>query len=151
ADADAIVRARAAQALVYCRGSDAVPPLIKAMSDKADEVRLYATAALGQSGDKRALKPLLAALKDPSVDVRNVAGPGLAQFKGEMAVAPALVEALFDPASRYAAGNITSTLKRLGAEVEPIRERVQTVLGEREVIVGYRVKLPGDRDWCERR
>lgn len=148
ADKDPAIRRSSAAALAYCRGAAAVPPLIKAMADKEESVRIYATDAVGHHHDKRALRPLLAALvNDPSPAVRNEAADAVWQFKGEKGVLEALVQALFDPASGTAAGNIRIALERLEAKVVPIQEAE----GVKRITVGYRVKLSGENKWQQRR
>ena len=148
-DEDPAIRTRAAQALAYCRGLDAVLPLIKAMDDGSEEVRCYATGSVGHYRSRRALSPLLRALKDSSPRVRNEAAGAVCQFKDDKRVTEALVEALFDRASGVAAGEVTSALHQLGAKVEEIREPTDVDGKMGTVIVGYRVKLLGDKDWRE--
>ncbi len=70
------------------------------------------------------------------------------QFKDDNRVTEALVEALFDRASGDAAGNVTFALHSLGATVEQIREPPDATV-MKSTIVGYRVKLSGDKDWRE--
>jgi hypothetical protein len=152
-DQDASIRALSAGALAFCRGPGALPHLIAAMGDPSEAVRVYATDAVGHYGDRRAVRPLLAALKDHSPDVRNEAADALWGFGDDKRVVDALIEALFDPSSGAAAGNIIFALDRLGVRSEPIlkfEERPEDH-GSKAVIVGYRVKARGDATWKERR
>lgn len=154
-DPDAAIRARSANALAFCRGPSAVAPLIKTMADPNKRVRIYATDAVGHYNDRRALEPLLSALKDPNPEVRGEAPDALWGFGPDKRIIKALIDALFDPASGLAAGNITFALERLGVQSQPIRETMPSPPidehGHGPAIVGYRVKIPGEDTWREHR
>ena len=152
-DRDASIRALSAGALAYCRGPGALPHLIAAMGDPSEDVRVYATDAVRHYGDRRAVTPLLAALKDQSPSVRNEAADALWGFGDDKRVVDALIEALFDPSSGVAAGNIIIALERLGVRSEPILKLKEKPVDDeaKAVTVGYRVKARGDAIWRERR
>ena len=56
-------RVRAAESLGDCGDRSAVEPLIRALDDIDDDVRLAAVIALGNIGDPRAIEPLIIKLK----------------------------------------------------------------------------------------
>lgn len=76
-------------------GEPAVGPLIAALKDKDELVRLPAVAVLMSSGDDRAVHPLIDALKDKEDEVRRVAAMGLGKLGNTKAVKP-LTAALKD-------------------------------------------------------
>jgi HEAT repeat protein len=58
--------------------ADAVPLLVRALSDEHPQVRRLAATALGTSGDAAAVEPLCAALlNDDSVGIRRTPGYAL--------------------------------------------------------------------------
>ncbi len=60
------------------RDSRAVEPLINALSDQHDDVRVAAAKALGDIGDARIREPLLSAVRnDRNLDVRRASGQAL--------------------------------------------------------------------------
>ncbi|MBI3608153.1 MAG: HEAT repeat domain-containing protein [Nitrospirae bacterium] len=109
-DADAEVRARAAQALGQIGYVGAVVPLADALSDTAWFVRLRAARALGLLGHAGAIRPLVAALTDESWQVRAAAGEALRRL-GDPAV-PALADCLLTSRDRYAKEQIVEELQR---------------------------------------
>ena len=67
------VRQAATQALGRIGGRAAVAPLIKALSDVAEEIRAIAAEALGETGDPGAVGLLCAHLEDKNEQVHNAA------------------------------------------------------------------------------
>jgi HEAT repeat protein len=89
-------RRRLAAVTELSRLADAVPLLVRALSDEHPQVRRLAAAALGASGDAGAVEPLCAALlKDDSVGVRRTAGDALSDL-GDVAAQNAMCQALSD-------------------------------------------------------
>jgi HEAT repeat protein len=66
-------------------GEPAVEPLITALKDNDDNVRVLAIISLGNIGDKRAVEPIVNALKDDNKRVRNFAAKALKKVGGEKA------------------------------------------------------------------
>ena len=64
-------------------GEPAVEPLIQALKDKMEFVRLGAARALGEIGDARAVEPLAKSLKDKKKDVREAAQEALEKIEGK--------------------------------------------------------------------
>ena len=68
-------------ALVEMRGV-AVPPMIDALKNGTDEIRVKVADALGQIGDRRAIVPLIEALdSDPYKEVKATAAVGLGNMR----------------------------------------------------------------------
>jgi len=63
-------------------GEPAVGPLIQALGDEIEFVRVLAARALGEIGDARAVEPLTKSLKDKERDVRGAAKEALERLKG---------------------------------------------------------------------
>jgi len=89
-------RWQAAQALGELQDGRAVDPLVKALVDNNQWVRIVAAEALGQLGDRSAVIALIQALEDESIWVRRACVVALGQIGDEQAVAP-LMERLLDP------------------------------------------------------
>ncbi|MGI8813300.1 MAG: HEAT repeat domain-containing protein [Pyrinomonadaceae bacterium] len=80
-DADDIVRATAASAIISLPGEEAVRVLTPLLSDKSVFVRREAALALGSAGDWRATETLeRSALKDGDAEVRTAAVIGLGKL-----------------------------------------------------------------------
>jgi HEAT repeat protein len=75
-------------------GKPVVEPLLVALRDEEELVRLKAAEALGRIGDRRAVEPLIEALGDENLNVREKAAEALAKI-GQQAVEP-LIEVLRD-------------------------------------------------------
>jgi HEAT repeat protein len=86
-------RWQAAQALGELEDSRAVEPLIQAMEDDNQWVRIVAAEALGQIRDQRATDYLLSSLSDHSIWVRRASVVALGQV-GDARAVPALMERL---------------------------------------------------------
>ena len=69
-------------------GAAAVEPLIVALNDADEDVRKIAATALCKIGDTRAVDPLISALKDVSEGVRMIAVEALGQIGGAAAIEP---------------------------------------------------------------
>ena len=83
-------------------GEPAVEPLINALRDSDDDVRLWAVVALGATDDKRAVEPLIKMLKDDEDDIRMRAADALGYIGDHRAVKP-LRRALKDESQRVRA------------------------------------------------
>ncbi|MEN6400344.1 MAG: HEAT repeat domain-containing protein [Armatimonadia bacterium] len=81
-------------------GSEAVPPLLRALAHKDYKVRIAAAEALGKLRDPEAITALIEALSDSSKNVQEAAAEALTRV-GD-AAAPALLDALIgkDQAAR---------------------------------------------------
>lgn len=91
---DVEVREPAAKALVMI-GGVAVEPLVRALKDKNQLARRYASEVLGDLGDATAVESLNQALKDEDVDVRCCAAEALGKIGDVRAVGP-LIQTLKD-------------------------------------------------------
>jgi HEAT repeat protein len=93
-------RRAAANALIEIPDPRAIEPLVAALRDADELVRLNAALALGEFQGRPELstivEPLSAALRDDSPFVRAMAASALGRAKDSAAV-PALIEALDDP------------------------------------------------------
>ena len=89
---DGMKRVRARHFLVAL-GSEAVAPLIKALSDRNQWVRWEAAKALQQIGDESATQELIRTLEDKTFDLRWLAAEGLISI-GRKAVIPLLTQLL---------------------------------------------------------
>lgn len=78
------------------RASDAVPALVKALSDKRPVVRVRAAQALGSIAAASGIEPLTAALNDPSPSVRSAATESLGRMRAKSSLL-ALRQKLSDP------------------------------------------------------
>jgi HEAT repeat protein len=95
-DEDHLVLTSAAS-LVKIGDPDSVMPLVDLLSNRNEQIRLYAAYALGGLKDKRALKPLIGVLNDPSSSLRGVAAHSLGELGSRAATEPLL--ALLDDSS----------------------------------------------------
>ncbi|MFA5255571.1 MAG: HEAT repeat domain-containing protein [Candidatus Omnitrophota bacterium] len=142
---DSTVRETAKKALTDI-GQTAVPQLIEVMKetgisiDKVEDMRVGASAVLGEIGDKRAIPVLTEALKDTSESVRKAAKEAIekiekAQKKG------AAIQPLQNPAGETSAAtptapqaetqkSINTLLKELEDKSWDIRYRAATDLGK---------------------
>ena len=76
------LKGNALAALVEMRGV-AVPPMLDALKNDANEVRIKVADALGTIGDRRAITPLIDALNnDPHKEVKALAATGTRQHAG---------------------------------------------------------------------
>jgi HEAT repeat protein len=97
---DEVVRADAALSLRFSpalnREPNVIPVLIQQLAtDKNEDVRLWAAAALGQSRDPRVVDPLTRALTDSDWHVRSFAATALGRV-GDRRAVPALIDLLKD-------------------------------------------------------
>ena len=94
-------------------------PLIQALQEENDDVRLRAADALGEIGDSRAIEPLVQALRDEDRDVQFEVAEALGMM-GERAVEP-LMQALRDEDHNVRWG-AASALGKIGDSraVEPL-------------------------------
>ncbi len=120
----------AAQALVNI-GEPAVEPLLEALFSENEDVRLYATYALGQIGDRRASRALLKMFKDEHPLVRQTAAEAIISF-GDTSLIPAITRELSsgNPQVRRQALEV---LGRLGDE--SLVETISSYLSDPEILV----------------
>lgn len=69
------------------KGSDALDPLIDALSNRKKNIRMHSATLLGAIGDAKAIDPLIETLKDNNKLVRREASTALSRM-GEPAVEP---------------------------------------------------------------
>ena len=102
-------------ALIEMRGV-AVPPMLDALKNGTDEIRVKVADALGQIGDRRAIAPLIDTLSsDPHKEVQAQAAMGLGNIRARNAV-NALTEALsYDDTT---ATNAAEALGKIGVSTE---------------------------------
>ena len=102
-------------ALIEMRGV-AVPPMLDALKNGTDEIRVKVADALGQIGDRRAIAPLIDTLNsDPHKEVKASAATGLGNIRARNAV-NALTEALsYDDTT---ATNAAEALGKIGVSTE---------------------------------
>ena len=89
-------RWQAAQALGELSDTRAVKPLVKALDDSNQWVRIVAAEALGQIGDPEAVPPLVNALDDNSIWVRRASVVALGHIGAPQSIPP-LLERLLRP------------------------------------------------------
>ena len=102
-------------ALVEMRGV-AVLPLLDALKNDTDKIRIQVADVLGKIGDRRAITPLIDALNsDPHKEVQALAATGLGNIRARNAV-PALTDALsYDDTT---ATNAAEALGKIGVTTE---------------------------------
>ena len=115
-------------ALVEMRGV-AVLPMIDALKNETDEIRVKVADALGQIGDRRAIVPLIEALdSDPYKEVKALAAVGLGNMRarGENnRVVIALTNALsYDDTT---ATNAAEALGKIGVSTEDTVEKLSVI------------------------
>ena len=111
-------------------GEPIVEPLIQALNDESEDVRLRAAEALGKIGDTRAVEPLIQALKDKRVSVQMNTAEALGKMGDERAVKP-LIQALkdeYDSVRREAA----ETLGKMGWQPKDNFERAYYLFAKEE-------------------
>jgi opacity protein-like surface antigen len=109
---DPAVRSKAAIRLGQLGGSEAVPPLLSALSDKSSLVRGAAADALGKLGDRRAFVGLTARLQDREPKVRALAARALGVLGDERAI-PLLERAEGHDADQVVRREAAAALKKL--------------------------------------
>jgi HEAT repeat protein len=93
-DGDEIVRAAAAQSIVYLAPDEAVSALLPVLSDKSILVRKEAAYALGRTGSANAVRPLIEIIqRDKTQEVKDAATVALGQI-GDVSAVDALVRIL---------------------------------------------------------
>jgi HEAT repeat protein len=122
-DADYYVRGEAYNALQKSTvggnkvDSRSVDPIIGALKDEDQGVRLRAAEALGQLKNATAVDPLIAALNDENSDVRQKAAWALGQIDDTRAVDP-LNYASVNDSDYYVREEAKSALSKLGQQTE---------------------------------
>jgi HEAT repeat protein len=101
-----------AASLIQIGDPAAVEPLIELLSNKNEQIRLYASYALGGLRDRRAITPLVQALKDSSSSIRGIAAHALGQIGSREAAAP--LRAALDDASDNVRVTAVYALGKLG-------------------------------------
>jgi HEAT repeat protein len=119
------MRKQAAEELALRSDTEAVPPLVEALSDPDDFVRRDVVIALGHLGDVRAVEPLIDRLHtDTDPIVRRRAAIALGSIGDKRAIEP-LIVALRDVQSRVP-GYAALSLDWLGERwVQPFHERLR--------------------------
>lgn len=95
-DGESVVRAAAGRALGRLGAREAVPELVKALSDKSVEVRVVAAAALWRLPDPSAVPVLLERVRDSDKAVREWSALALG-VAGDPRAVPELIKLLSDP------------------------------------------------------
>ena len=109
-------------ALIEMRGV-AVPPMLDALKNGTDEIRVKVADALGQIGDRRAIAPLIDTLNnDPHKEVQAQAAIGLGNIRARNAV-NALTEAL-----SYDDTTATNAAEALGKIAVATEDAVQKLI-----------------------
>lgn len=128
-------------------GSDAVEPLIGALTNKSPFTRRHAAEALGELGDARAAEPLLALVDDEHRQVQLAAMYAVGKVKDPIATEPLMVQLSaedreFREAAAVSLGQIADPravpllIDSLDDEVEAVRLQAAAALGRIQ---------PGDR------
>jgi HEAT repeat protein len=126
---DDVTKCQIARRKLVSKGSAAVEPLVKELSNKKHWVRWEAAKALGQIGDKASAKALVNALDDDEFDVRWLAAEALINI-GYDSLEP-LLKALADHGDksvslRRGAHHVLHDIYR--GELGPILQPVMTSL-----------------------
>ncbi len=134
---DGMERRRARISLVTI-GYQAVPALIKVLSDERGHVRWEAGKALGEIGDPSAAPALVKLLEDDNQDVRGVASEGLiALDRGSVVpLLQALVKRFSSVWLRNGAHHVLHILKQRGHLTDPevkVFDALEDVVPEVEV------------------
>jgi HEAT repeat protein len=83
-----IAYTEASRALAEIRNPTAVAPLIRALKDRAADIRKTVATALGEIGDVRAVDPLIRVLQDKDSSVRAAAATALGKLGDSRAAKP---------------------------------------------------------------
>ena len=115
------LQSNALAALVEMRGV-AVPPMLDALKNDPNEIRIRVANALGTIGDRRAITPLIDALNDdPHKEVKALVAIALGNMRARRAV-PALTAALsYDDTT---ATNAAEALGKIGVTTEEAVEKL---------------------------
>ena len=115
------LQSQALAALAEMRGV-AVIPMLDALKNGTDEIRINVADALGAIGDRRAIEPLIDALNDdPNKEVKALAATGLGNIRARSAV-PALTEALsYDDTT---ATNAAEALGKIDVSTEEVVQKL---------------------------
>ena len=136
---DDVTKCQIARRKLVSKGSAAVEPLVKELSNKRHWVRWEATKALGQIGDKAAAKALVNALEDNEFDVRWLAAEALINI-GQDSLEP-LLSALADHGDkslflRQGAHHVLHDMDRSGLRriLQPVMAAVEDIAPSIEVL-----------------
>ncbi len=138
-DNDIEVRKAARIALVK-HGTQAVPPLIKALNSQTVLERLYAAWGLGEIGDSRAVEPLAVALKDADSAVRQNVVWGLGEI-GDTRAVESLITALGD-ADEGVCKNARIALTNMGSPI--VEQLIAALKGGTDSVRMYAAWVLGD-------
>jgi HEAT repeat protein len=124
------LQGNALAALIEMRGV-AVPLMLDALKNGADEIRIKVADALGAIGDRRAIASLIEALNnDPHKEVKALAATGLGNMRARRAV-PALTEALsYDDTT---ATNAAEALGKIGVTTENAVEKLILIAMDKQM------------------
>jgi HEAT repeat protein len=124
---DHLVSQMAAHAL-YRIGSNSVPTLKDALTNRNQWARSHAAGVLGVLHDPSSVSNLLVALKDSDVHTRIMAAQALRRFPEQAdVIVPALIICLDDPDDVFR-GNVARVLTRFGAGAKPAIPKLQKMV-----------------------
>ncbi len=126
-------RWQAAQALGELSDARAVKPLIKALDDSNQWVRIVAAEALGQIGDSDAVPTLVNALDDNSIWVRRASAVALGHIGASQSIAPLLERLLRPPDCEWPEELHSVIAKALGNIGEPAIQALINALDASDV------------------
>ena len=117
-------------ALIEMRGV-AIPPMLDALKNGTNEIRIKVADALGTIGDRRAITPLIDVLNsDPHKEVKALAATGLGNIRARRAV-PALTEALsYDDTT---ATNAAEALGKIGVTTEEAVQKLIIIATDKQM------------------
>ena len=124
------LQSNALAALIEMRGV-AVPPMLDALKNGTNEIRIKIAEALGTIGDRRAIVPLIEALNsDPHKEVKALAATGLGNMRARRAV-PALTDALsYDDTT---ATNAAEALGKIAVTTEDAVEKLIVIAMDKQM------------------
>ena len=131
---------------LYCIGSNALPALTDALTNRNERARSDATAMLGRLQEPQSVSNLVAMLKDPDFITRSTAAHALSRFPDQAdVIVPALMDCLDHP-DRTFRGNAARALAKFGTAAKPaipklLRMVQSTDSHESETAAGVLTKL----------
>ena len=130
----------ASAALIEMRGV-AVPPMLDALKNDTNEVRVKVAEALGTIGDRRAITPLIDALNnDPHKEVQALAATALGNIRARRAVS-ALTDALtYDDTT---ATNAAEAIGKIGVSTEDAVEKLIIMAMDKQMRETLRIAAIG--------
>ena len=134
------LQGNALAALVEMRGV-AVPPMLDALKNGTDEIRVNVADALGTIGDRRAIVGLAYALNhDPNKEVKALAAMGLGNMRARSEV-PSLTEALsYDDTT---ATNAAEAIGKIGVSAEAAIQKLIIMAMDKQMRETLRIAAIG--------